>query len=125
MKKIFFIFSLLTIFCVSLAHAVVPTEERNRAVLRVLDKITARVSELSIPLNSPFKFGTIIITVRSCRETVPEETPESAAFIEINETKPDKQETKVFSGWMFASSPALSAMEHPVYDLWVMKCKNE
>lgn len=105
------------------ALAAVPTEGRPVAVLRALDKVTARVEELSVPIEQPLKFGTLVITVHTCRVTPPEETPEAAAFLEVTELKPDVQETAVFRGWMFASSPALSAMEHPIYDLWVIGCK--
>lgn len=106
------------------AFAVVPTQDEPIAVLRALDKITARVEELDIPTGQPFKFGTLIITVRACRVTPPEETPEAAAFLEVSELKPGENDTPVFRGWMFASSPALSAMEHPVYDIWVTGCKS-
>jgi len=106
------------------AYAVMPTQENTMAVVRALDKATARVEELTIPINEPLKFGTLLITVRTCRVSSPEETPEAAAFIEVGEFKPGENETPVFRGWMFASSPALSAMQHPVYDLWVTGCKN-
>lgn len=105
------------------ALAVVPTIEQPVAVLRALDKDTARVEELDIPINQPLKFGTLLITVRTCRVTPPEETPEAAAFIEVSEFKPGEKDIPIFHGWMFASSPALSAMQHPVYDLWVTGCK--
>jgi hypothetical protein len=104
--------------------AVVPTQDMPIAVLRALDKITARVEELDIPIGRPLKFGTLLITLRACRTTPPEETPESAAFLEVSEFKPGAKDTPIFHGWMFASSPALSAMEHPVYDIWVTRCKN-
>lgn len=116
-----FLFSLLP----ALAYAAAPTEDRPVAVLRVLDKITARVEEIEVPIERPYKFGTIIITAHACRVTPPEETPESAAFLDVSELKPGSTEATVFKGWMFASSPALSAMEHPVYDLWVIGCKSE
>ena len=67
------------------ARAAVPSEERPIAVLRALDKITARVEELNVPIERPLKFGTIVITVHSCRVTPPEETPEAAAFIDVSE----------------------------------------
>lgn len=105
------------------AWAVVPTEEKPIVLLRALDKITARVETLEVPVGRPLKFGTIIITARSCRTTSPEETPETAAFLEISEIKNGEAETTRFRGWMFASSPALSALEHPVYDVWVTGCK--
>jgi hypothetical protein len=105
------------------ARAMVPTQEEPIAILRALDKITARVEELNIPIGEPYKFGTIIISVRACRVTPPEDTPEAAAFLEVSELKPGEPDKPVFRGWMFASSPALSAMEHPVYDIWVIGCK--
>jgi hypothetical protein len=100
-----------------------PSVEKPIAVLRVLDKVTARVEEINVQTETPYKFGTLFITAHSCRETTPDETPESAAFLEVSEIKAGQTETGVFKGWMFASSPALSAMEHPVYDLWLMGCK--
>lgn len=108
----------------SLAYAVVPTVEQPIAVLRALDKMTARVEELEVPVNKPISFGTIIINAHTCRTTQPEETPESAVFLEVGELKPGEKDTPVFHGWMFASSPALSAMEHPVYDIWLIGCKS-
>ncbi|MDR3448463.1 MAG: DUF2155 domain-containing protein [Alphaproteobacteria bacterium] len=109
------------------AQAVVPTQERPFVVLRALDKMTARVEEMTLPVGKTFQFGSLSILARTCRVTLPEEAPpESAAYLEIYEFKPGAQEqTSVFDGWMFASSPALSAMEHPVYDIWVTGCADK
>ena len=108
------------------AYAVVPTQERPVVVLRALDKMTARVDEIELPVGQTIQFGTLGIVARTCRVTLPEETPpESAAYLEISEVKPGGQSTPVFNGWMFASSPALSAMEHPIYDMWVTGCKDK
>jgi hypothetical protein len=93
------------------------------AVLQALDKVTARLSSVEASVNQPVKFGTLQITVRYCRTRPPEEPPETSVFLEVVEIKPDEGPTRVFSGWMFASSPALSALEHPVYDLRVIACK--
>ncbi len=93
------------------------------ALLEGLDKITARVSKFEAPVGAPVQFGTLAIRVRDCEKSPPEETPESAAFVEIDETRPGEVRTRVFSGWMFASSPALSALEHPVYDVTLLDCK--
>jgi hypothetical protein len=71
------------------------------------------------------RFGTLEILARRCHKTPPEEPPESTAFIEIVDVRPDSEAIKVFTGWMFASSPAVSALEHPVYDVWVVDCKFE
>jgi hypothetical protein len=106
------------------AFATQPTLDNGVAVLRLLDKMTARVEEVELPIGQPQKFGTIIVTAQACKTTPPEETPEAAAFLEVTEMKAGEAEAPVFRGWMFASSPALSAMEHPVYDLWVIGCKS-
>ena len=93
------------------------------ALLQGLDKITARVSKFEAPVGTPVQFGTLSIRVRDCEKNPPEETPESAAFLEIDEVRPGEVNLRVFSGWMFASSPALSALEHPVYDVNVLDCR--
>jgi hypothetical protein len=95
------------------------------ALLQGLDKITARVSKFEAPVNTPVRFGTLSIRVRDCEKNPPEETPENAAFLEIDELRPGEVNLRVFSGWMFASSPALSALEHPVYDVNVLDCRTE
>ena len=92
-------------------------------MLQGLDKVTARVSQVRAPVDVPVHFGSLEIVARACRETPPEEPPESAAFLEIRDIKPGEAPVPVFSGWMFASSPALSALEHPVYDVWVVDCR--
>ena len=92
------------------------------AVLRVLDKITARVSILNAPLHQVMQFGTLEIVARACDKQPPEETPESAAFLEIWEVRQGRSVQSVFTGWMFASTPGLSAPGHPIYDLWVLDC---
>jgi len=119
-----FLVLLVLLGSVSPACAAAPSVEKPVAVLRALDKVTARVEEIEVQTEKPYKFGTIFVTVHSCRITTPEEQPEAAAFIEVSEFKAGETEAASFKGWMFASSPALSAMEHPVYDLWVTGCKD-
>ena len=96
----------------------------NQVVLQALDKITARVSRITVPVGGTVSFGSLQITAKACDKHPPEETPESAAFLQIVEVKPGEAPVSRFSGWMFASSPALSALEHPVYDIWVLDCIN-
>ncbi|HZD26463.1 MAG TPA: DUF2155 domain-containing protein, partial [Alphaproteobacteria bacterium] len=94
-------------------------------VLRGLDKITARITTFEAPIDQEVSFGTLRITARTCHKAPPEEPPEVAAFLAIREVRPgDPAPTELFTGWMFASSPALSALEHPVYDVWVIDCKS-
>ena len=98
--------------------------DKKIAVLQGLDKVTARISTFEAPLNETIKFGTLEIVARRCQKSDPEDLPESAAFLQVSEVPLEATERKrVFSGWMFASSPALSALEHPVYDVWVIDCK--
>jgi len=99
-------------------------QDYSTAVLQGLDKITARISTIEAPVGRAVEFGTLEITVRACRKRPPEEPPESAAFIEINEVRSGESPVFLFRGWMFASSPALSALEHPVYDVWVVDCQS-
>jgi hypothetical protein len=93
-------------------------------VLQALDKVAARVSPLEVPVGQTVTFGSLEITARACDKRPPEEAPESAAFLEIVEKRPGESPVTQFVGWMFASSPALSAMEHPIYDVWVLDCKS-
>jgi hypothetical protein len=93
------------------------------ALLEGLDKITARVSKFEAPVGAPVQFGTLTVRIRDCEKSPPEDTPESAAFVEIDETRPGETRKRVFSGWIFASSPALSALEHPVYDVTLLDCR--
>jgi hypothetical protein len=93
------------------------------AVLQGLDKITARVSEIVAPVGKTVQFGGLAITVRDCEKNPPEDRPEDAAFLQINETRPGEESVQRFSGWMFAQSPALSSLENPVYDVILLSCK--
>lgn len=93
-------------------------------MLQGLDKVTARISTFPVSTGEEVRFGTLSIRVRACHKTPPTEPPESTAFLEISDVRPDAEPVQLFSGWMFASSPALSALEHPVYDVWVVDCMN-
>ncbi|WP_245580180.1 DUF2155 domain-containing protein [Niveispirillum irakense] len=94
-------------------------------VLQGLDKVTARTSTFEVKVGETASFGQLAIHVKACRKAPPIDTPESAAFLDVveNPTSEGAAPVPVFVGWMFASSPALSAMEHPVYDIWVKDCK--
>lgn len=101
-------------------------ENMSLGVLRTIDKLSARTHTFDVPLDKTVKFGnSLFIKLRACRKSSPISQPESAAFLQIWERKPHETESKwVFSGWMFASNPSLSAMDHPVYDVWLIDCKN-
>lgn len=98
-------------------------EPQPVAKLRTLDKVTARTMTFEADVGSTVKFGPLFIKIRSCQKAPPVEQPESASFLQIWENSlKDNSPQWVFSGWMFASSPALSPMDHPIYDVWVLDC---
>jgi hypothetical protein len=96
----------------------------DTAILQGMDKVTGRVMTIEAPVGSTVHFGTLEIVVRTCRKRPPEELPEAAAFLDTWEIKSGEAAVSLFRGWMFASSPALSALEHPVYDVWVLDCED-
>lgn len=99
-----------------------PVLRHQTVVLQALDKITARTSMIEAPIGEEVRLGTLGITARTCLKTPPTEPPESAAFLEVRTLDPGQPPAALFTGWMFASTPALSALEHPVYDVWVIDC---
>lgn len=92
------------------------------AELQGLDKVTARTQRFYAPVGKSTRFGTLEITVGDCLVNVPEAPPESVAYLTIIDHKPSQAEEKLFAGWMFASTPSLSALDHAVYDLRVLSC---
>lgn len=100
-------------------------EEKSAVILRALDKVTARTQTFEVPVGQQFNFGAMTIAVRACRARPPLEPADAAAFLQIIEQKPGEPLVARFSGWMFSSSPSLSALEHPVYDVWVVGCNND
>ncbi len=92
------------------------------AELQALDKVTARISVLEAPLDEVVRFGTLEIRVSACHRRPPDDPPDSAAWLEVRDTRPGATEVP-FRGWMFAASPGLNMLEHPVYDLRVLACR--
>lgn len=97
-------------------------EPKPIAVLQGLDKVTARTKTFKVAVDQPIDFGALRVRVRHCDRTPPQERPEATAFVEIDEVKPNGEQKVLFTGWMFASSPGLNAVEHAVYDIWVIDC---
>jgi len=92
------------------------------AELQGLDKITARSQRFYAPVGETTRFGTLAIAVGDCLVNVPEAPPESVAYLTIVDNKPGQAAEKLFAGWMFASTPSLSALDHGVYDVRVLSC---
>ena len=104
--------------------------ESQTAELQLLDKITARISTKSVSVGGGAEFGTLELKVHYCAYRPPEEPPENVAFIMIFDNGYAEEKTKnpqkaLFSGWMFASSPAISGLEHPVYDVTLLSCHKD
>ncbi len=109
--------------------------------LRSLDKISARTTIFEARVGSTVQFGQVYIKIQACRKAPEMEQPESAAFLQVWEIQPEKKQGEkeapkkdgpkndkaawIFSGWLFASSPGLSSMDHPLYDVWVLDCLAE
>lgn len=96
--------------------------ENQIAVFAALDKVTARIRRLEAPLGEKEEFGALRITARACYSRPPTETPKTSTFVEIDEVMRDGKVERIFSGWMFAESPGLNALQHPVFDLWLTEC---
>lgn len=121
-----------------------PMQSFSSVKLRALDKITGNSKDLSAKVGDSITFGRLRVTVRACYQADPRETPESAAFLEVRSTTPTEKQPAadkpgatpamnrgpqpigpdglLFSGWMYASSPGINALEHPTYDVWVISC---
>ncbi len=97
-------------------------EEMDVAVLQWLDKVTARLNTVAVPVGTSRRIETLTVKVYGCRRRPPRYPPESAAFIKVWEDLPQRQPEEIFSGWMFASSPSLNPLEHPTFDVWLIKC---
>ena len=115
---------LLSVLVTDTGDATAKLYDEHQAVrIRILDKVTARTRTFDLSVGNTVSYGKLRIKPRSCQKAAPIEEPESAAFLQIWEVDLQNERHWVFSGWMFASSPSLSAMDHPVYDVWVIDCK--
>ncbi len=93
-------------------------------MLQGLDKVTTRTRRFPVALGETVEFGTLRITVSECMVNVPEAPAEAASYVTVVDNKPGQSAQTLFAGWMFASSPGLSALDSSVYDVWVVACAN-
>ena len=93
------------------------------AVFAGLDKITGRITTFDVAINETVQFGALQVTPRVCYSRPPTETPQTDAFVEVDEVTLQGTIKRIFTGWMFAASPGLHAVEHPIYDVWLTDCK--
>ena len=100
----------------------------STVVLRALDKVTATTEDFTVKVGESLNYGSLRVDVKHCEKKPPEEIPATWAFVQIFDKRTDgegevQEGEKVFSGWMLAEKPAISALEHPVYDVWVIDCR--
>ena len=88
-----------------------------------LDKITGRITSFDVAIDETVQFGALQVTPRACYTRPPTETPHTDAFIEVDEVTLQGEIRRIYTGWMFAASPGLHAVEHPIYDVWLTNCK--
>jgi hypothetical protein len=98
--------------------------ENKSALFTGLDKITGRTINFDVAIGETVQFGALQVTPRACYTRPPTETPNTDAFIEVDELTLQGEVKRIFTGWTFASSPGLHAVEHPIYDVWLTDCKN-
>lgn len=103
--------------------AAAETIKNEVAVFAALDKVTARISKLEVPLNQTVEFGSLRLTPRVCNARPQTEQPKTTSFVEVDEVELEGARKRIFTGWMFAESPGLNAIEHPVFDIWLTDCK--
>jgi hypothetical protein len=97
--------------------------ENPTAVFAGLDKITGRITAFDVALNETVQFGALQVTPRACYTRPPTEAPHTDGFVEVDEVTLQGEIRRIFTGWVFAASPGLRAVEHPIYDVWLTDCK--
>lgn len=88
-----------------------------------LDKITGRITEFDVYIDETVQFGALQLTPRACYTRPPSETQRTSVFLEVDQISVNGNSERIFTGWMFADSPALNAIDHAVYDVWLIDCK--
>lgn len=95
------------------------------AVFSGLDKITGRITTFDVYINETVQFGALQVTPRACYSRDDTEQQKVDGFVEVDEITLDRRIRRIFTGWMFADSPGLNAVEHPIYDVWLKECKQK
>ncbi|MBX4336234.1 DUF2155 domain-containing protein [Bartonella raoultii] len=124
LRRFFYIFFVGVIVVLSLDFGVQAERISNGiAVFAGLDKITGRTTRFEVSLGKIYQYGALQVTPRACYTSSKNEPARTTGFVEVNEITLDKKVRRIFTGWMFADSPGLNAVEHPIYDVWLKDCK--
>lgn len=111
------------ITCLAASPALADKISNPIAVFNGLDKITGRIISFEVAVDETVQFGALQITPRVCYSRPPTDAPQTDAFAQVDEIDEQKQIKRIFSGWMFADSPGLHGVEHPIFDIWLTACK--
>jgi len=117
-KKYFFLIFLLLVFNLN-SYA----NEENFVEIKILDKVSSKTSQLSLNINQETKFENLVIKILKCKNSEFDDNPEVTAYMQVQDiTLKNNDKVFVFNGWTFSSSPSISLFDHPVYDIWLIKC---
>nr|WP_244314292.1 MULTISPECIES: DUF2155 domain-containing protein [unclassified Pannonibacter] len=106
-----------------LSPALAEKIENPVAVFSGLDKITGRITSFDVYIGETVQFGALQVTPRVCNTRPQTENPQTTSFVQVDEITLNNEVRRIYSGWMFAASPGLHAVEHPVYDVWLTDCR--
>jgi hypothetical protein len=118
-----FALRLIALLALSVAPAYAETIANPVSAFSGLDKITGRITNFDVYINETVQFGALQITPRACYSRPPTETQRTSVFVEVDQVSLKGSVTRIFTGWMFADSPALNAIDHAVYDIWLLECR--
>lgn len=108
--------------CLSAGMSMAAELSTNAALMQAMDKVTGRVNKMTVPVNSKVSFGDFSFVLRACKKRPAEETPENFAFVDVTDKSFGSEEYNIFRGWMVSSTPGINAIEHPIYDVWLLEC---
>ena len=118
LKKIFFLFFSLTVFNFKSFAS-----DTNLIEIKILDKISSKTSQLSLNIGEETNFENLIIKILKCKYSEFDDNPEVTAYMQVQDvTLNNNDKVFVFNGWTFSSSPSITLFDHPVYDIWLIKC---
>lgn len=117
--------TLFALLALSLMHSTAYAEKIKNtvAVFSGIDKITGRIITFDVYIDETVQFGALQVTPKVCYSRPSSEAPKTTSFIEVDEITLERKIRRIFTGWMFADSPGLNAVEHPIYDVWLVNCK--
>ena len=119
-KLMYTVASMVLLFSINNANS--KEISTNTAIMQAMDKVTGVVNKISVPVNSKISFGDFSLVLRACKKTPAEETPENFAFVDVSDKSFGKDEYNIFRGWLISSTPGINAIEHPIYDVWLLEC---